>query len=126
MCDVRDVAFGILAAIEKGETGKNYILGGHNLSYFDGWTKFAQITGSRKPIGKLGPLIRRLAGGCGDAWGCVTGSEPDVNSAAIAISSQVHYYDSQNAADNLGYRIRPAEEIITDAWNWFQTHGYVA
>jgi len=39
------------------------------------------------------------------------------------------YYDtcftSQRAERELGYRIRPLEETLADAWNWFCERGYV-
>jgi dihydroflavonol-4-reductase len=125
ICDVRDVAAGILAASERGRTGANYILGGENLSYFEIWQLFARVGGSRPPVGRLGPVIKFLAGRAGDLWGRLAGSEPPVNSAALAMSSQTHYYSSERAKSELGYRRRPLEESVRDAWQWFREHGYV-
>ena len=36
-CDVRDVAGGIVAACERGQVGRRYVLTGANLSYFQAW-----------------------------------------------------------------------------------------
>ena len=55
MCDVRDVAAGIIAAMERGATGRRYILGGHCTTYLDAWRLFAQVAGAR------GPLVPRRA-----------------------------------------------------------------
>jgi hypothetical protein len=41
------------------------------------------------------------------------------------MSTLVHHYSSQRAIDELGYQIRPVEQIISDAWEWFLGHGYV-
>lgn len=125
ICDVQDVAAGIVAALERGVAGRNYILAGYNHSYLDLWRLFARVGGSRPAIMKLGPAQRFLAGRAGDWWGRLTGKEPDVNSAAIAMSSLNHFYQSTRARAELGFTNRPLEETVQNAWSWFQTHGYV-
>jgi dihydroflavonol-4-reductase len=125
ICDVRDVAAGTLAALERGRTGQNYILAGYNLSYLDIWRQFSKIGRHRPPIGRVGPAMRFLAGKTGDWIGRVTGREPDVNSAAIAMSTLCHYYESNRARVELDYANRPLDETLADAWQWFQQHGYV-
>jgi dihydroflavonol-4-reductase len=125
ICDVRDVAQGILAALERGRTGENYILAGYNMSYLDIWRLFAQTGGKRPPFMRMGPLQRIIGGRGGDLIGLLRGREPDVNSAAIAMSSLFHFYDSSRAQAELGYSNRPLDDTIRDAWQWFQERGYV-
>ena len=125
VCDVRDVVAGILAALEGGTTGQRYILGGYNETYFDLWKLFARVTGGRPPWGRAGRAGQVLAGRAGDLVGWLTGREPDVNSASVAMSRLFHYYSSARAERDLGYCNRPLEESVEDAWRWFQTHGYV-
>ncbi|MGE0759828.1 MAG: NAD-dependent epimerase/dehydratase family protein [Pirellulaceae bacterium] len=125
ICDVRDVATGILSAAELGQKGENYILAGYNLSYLEIWRLFARIAGSRPPLGRLGPAMRFAAGRIGDLFGRFAGREPDVNSAAISMSSLYHYYSSDRARAELNYQNRPLDESVCEAWQWFQMHGYV-
>ena len=47
-----------------------------------------------------------------------------MNSASIAIATQWHYYSSQKATDQLGYRSRPLRESVEDAWQWLCEYGY--
>lgn len=126
ICDVRDVAAGVLAALDKGVTGRRYVLAGANISYFDAWRLFIDVAqrGS-KPIARAGPLLRILGGAGGDLWARLTGRESDVNSASIKLSSLFHYYSSARAEAELGYRTRPHEQSMRDAWQWFVEHGYV-
>lgn len=124
VCDVRDVATGILAAMQRAATGEQYILAGHNMRYRDVWNLFAEVTGGRKPWFPAGPMLRVIGGGFGDLRTKLTGREPDVNSAAVRMSSQYHFYSSQKAIDQLGYSIRPARESVETAWAWFREHGY--
>jgi dihydroflavonol-4-reductase len=124
MCDVRDVAAGILAALDRGVAGRRYILGGQNLTYFELWKRIARVSGGSAPICRAGPLLRIIGGRGGDLIGKITGREPDVNSAAVGMSNLFHYYSIARAERELGYVVRPLEESIADAWSWFQAEGY--
>ncbi|MFV1968807.1 MAG: NAD-dependent epimerase/dehydratase family protein, partial [Pirellulaceae bacterium] len=75
VCDVRDVAAGIIAAMERGLTRRQYILAGENLTYLQAWRLFAEVSDARRPIGAVGPWILRGAGLVGDVWGLL-GREP--------------------------------------------------
>jgi dihydroflavonol-4-reductase len=123
-CDVRDVVSGLLSAVQKGTPGRRYVLGGEVLSYFQAWRIFADVTGGTPPMVPVGRLLRMGAGYCGDVWTKMTGREPDINSAAAAISGQQRKFSSARAAAELGYRPRPLRESATDAWNWFRQNGY--
>jgi dihydroflavonol-4-reductase len=116
VCDVRDVAQGIVAAFAQAPPGRAFVLAGHNLTYLDLWRRFADIAGGRRPLCRSGPLMRIVAGRFGDSWGRLSGREPDVNSAAIKLSDQFHYFSSARAQRELGYQIRPLEDSIRDAW----------
>jgi dihydroflavonol-4-reductase len=123
-CDVRDVAAGILAAAERGAVGRRYILAGEALDYFEAWTILAEVTGSRRPLVRLGPVIPTLVGWGGDLVGRLTGREPDVNSAATAAARLPRNFTSARAEAELGYRPRPLREAAQAAWDWFREHGY--
>ena len=125
LCHISDVADGILAALERGEAGRNYILGGTTISYFDAWCLFAEVAGTRPPKRKMGPAIRAIASFLGDIFGKISRREPDINSAAIKMGSLFHYYDSTRAVEELGYSITDSRKTIEDAWTWFQEHGYL-
>ncbi len=123
-CDVRDVAAGILAAIERGVRGRRYILGGESLSFMEAWTMFAKIIGVRPPWRKALPPGLWIYGHFGDLRGWLTGREPNLNSAAVALARLEHHYSYARAAAELDYRPRPASEAAEMAWQWFRAHGY--
>jgi len=122
--DVRDVAHGILAALEKGRTGRRYILGGHSLSYLEAWRVFARAAGRMQPLGVAPRAAVRIAGWVGDAASLFTRRELPVNSAAAAMSMLPHNFSSARAQAELGYAFRPFETTVADAWGWFVDHGY--
>jgi dihydroflavonol-4-reductase len=120
VCDVRDVAVAIVRLVAKTPDGNlsDYILAGHNVTYRDLWQAMAAVAKVRAPRWPLGPLAAAIAGRGGDLAGWFTGTEPPINSAAIAMSQQLHYYDSSRAAADLAYQIRPLNETLADAWHW--------
>ena len=126
ICDPRDVAGAILAAIEQAPCGSRYVLAGENWSYFQLWREIAKQFGKRAPWTFLRRPGRIVAGSAGDLLGKITGKEPLINSAAIAMSSQYHWYSSQRAIDELNYRIRPVSESIADAIDWMRQHQMLA
>ncbi len=123
-CDARDVASGILAAAERGQTGRRYILSGEALSYFEAWRMFAEVTGARRPLGVAGRPMTRFAGWAGDWIRRMIGHELDLNSAATAISTLPHHFSSARAQAELGYCFRPARQAAEAAWNFFLEEGY--
>jgi dihydroflavonol-4-reductase len=125
VCDARDVAAGTLAAAERGCPGRRYLLCGVNLRYLELWRKVAALAGRPGPLGPLGPMQKWGLGWFGDLWYRLTGDEPDVNSAAIRMSSVHHRFSSHRAREELGYTTRPLDETLRDTWDWFRSHGYV-
>ncbi len=122
--DVRDVAEGILKVAEHGSPGERYILGGENVSYLELWQRMARVIGKRGPQGKLPDWLARVAGLAGDWGGKLLAREPQVNSGATAMGQLQHYYDSQKAITELGYRIGSLDEAIADEWRFLQEFGY--
>ncbi|HBJ34065.1 MAG TPA: HpnA protein, partial [Planctomycetaceae bacterium] len=89
VCDVRDVAAGTLAALDRGQTGRQYILAGENWTYRRLWKEMAARMGRPAPVLPIGPLIRVAAVAYGTVARCATGTETDVNSAALKMASQM-------------------------------------
>ena len=125
ICDPRDVAAGILSALERGQPGGSYILAGENMTYFEAWKRFAAVGGRRGPFKCYSRPAGWMAGILGDARERWTSAESSINSATIALGNTFHYYSSERAEKELGYYSRPADESIRDAWEWFIAHGYV-
>ena len=121
VCDVRDVAAAVISAIEHpSNDGRQYILGGHNMTYFQLWKEITRRTSTRGPITPTGPIALWIAGIFGDLKTRITRHESDINSAAIRMSSLYHWYDSSRAKAELGYQIRDLGETLDDAVDWLR------
>ena len=125
LCDSRDVAAASIQSLRANlKSGREYILAGHNLMYLDLWQRMAEHMQARKPIMRAGPLQLMLASGAGDLWSGLAsrfgGQESDINSAAVRMSRQIHWYDSSRAQAELGYQFRDADSTLSDAAAWLR------
>ncbi len=120
VCDVRDVAAGTLAALDKGQCGRQYILAGENWTFRQLWHEMAVRMGRPTPVLPIGPLIRAAAVAYGNVARHVTGIETDVNSAALKMASQMLWFDSSRARTELGYSNRDLSQTLDDAANWIR------
>lgn len=120
VCDARDVAVGVLAAMDRGSTGRQYVLAGENMTYKKLWSEMAIRMGKPKPLMPIGPITRTLAAATGDLSTLITGVEGDINSAGIKMSSQFHWHSSARARAELGYTNRDVALTLDDAATWIK------
>lgn len=122
-CDSRDVAEATIAAVERGgDEGRQFILAGHNVTYKELWSEMATRMGTRPPLMTFGPVPNWVGGVAGDLRARWTGRESDINSAAIKMSCQFHWYHSDRARDELGYRTRDLSESLDASAEWIKSH----
>jgi dihydroflavonol-4-reductase len=121
--DVRDVAAGAVAALERGRPGSCYILGGENLSYAELFAKIAAVTGTKAPrITMPAPLVLAF-GWLSERGAAIGGKQPKVSLAMARIACEGQYYSSAKARSELGYTIHPIDRAIADAYAWFKGRG---
>jgi dihydroflavonol-4-reductase len=123
-CDARDVAAGVIAAGQRGQNGRRYILAGRNLKFRDLWRQIAALAGKPGPWVPMGPIFRAIAGPVCDIRTRLSGRETAANSAALAMSRQSHCFQSDRAKSELGYEFRPLDETLRDAWEWLGEYGF--
>ena len=124
VADVRDVAEGVISAMEHGLSGERYILGGENVTYLDLWKRMATVMNRPHPKFVLPNWLAELGGRCGDLAGKFLKEEPQVNSGASKMGQLFHWCDSSKAKTELGYQLQPVNTALEDAWQWFKLHGY--
>lgn len=123
VCDPRDASDAILNAIETTPTGRHFILGGENITYLELWRRICHQLGKRGPFTYMRLPGRMVACTAGDFIGRLTGKEPPINSAAVTMATQFHWYSSERAIQELNYRFRPAEDSIRDSIEWLRSHN---
>lgn len=121
---VDDVAEGHALALERGQVGRCYILGGEDLSMpallglIDEAAGHAPRARARLPVPALWPvaigaetLARRF------------GIAPMVTREMLRMARIRMYYSSARARAELGYTARPAIAALRDAVAWFRAEG---
>jgi len=122
---VDDVAAGHLAALDRGQIGERYILGGENVYLRDMLAEIARVVGRtpprwRVPIAPLFPLAVLAEG-----VGLITGREPFLTLDGLRMARHHMFFDDAKARRELGYTARPYRGGIADAIAWFRQHGYL-
>jgi dihydroflavonol-4-reductase len=127
LVDVREVARGHIAALEKGRPGERYILGGENLTLKQILDKLAAITGLAAPRIRL-PYAVALAAGVGDTLvtGGILRREPRVTLDAVRMGRKKMWVSCEKASRELGWKLLPVEEALRRAVKWFRANGYAA
>ena len=122
---VDDVAAGHLLAMEKGNVGERYILGGQNASLREMLTAIAGLTGQRPPTVSLPRAPLYPLAWAAEAVAQITGKEPFVTRDALKMASHHMFFTVAKAERDLGYTARPYGEGLTDALAWFRAAGYL-
>jgi dihydroflavonol-4-reductase len=120
---VDDVAEGHALALERGEIGRKYILGGENMALSDLLALIADVAHRaaprlRLPIGPLMPLAV-----VSEWFGRATGHEPMLTTDALRMARKKMFYTSNRARAELGYKPRPVRLAVEDAVAWFAGHA---
>jgi dihydroflavonol-4-reductase len=123
--DVGDVAVGLVDAMNYGETGENYILGGENLTYGEALEVIAEEADGRKPVVRLPATLVRAAGPVVGTVNAGLGTRFFPFNADMAdLATDTHFYSSEKAVRELGYEYDPLAEHVGAALRWYrEEHG---
>lgn len=124
--DADDCAIGHLAAMDRGQPGRRYLLGNHNLSYREFMSLCAEVAGTRRPvvpvpglalgaIGRVGSLLQRY-----DAHRFA-----GLDRHVLLAMQQGRYRTGRRSWEELGVPRTPMRNTVEAALNWFKAHGYV-
>jgi len=121
---VDDVAAGHLLAFERGEVGRNYILGGEDMSLRDILVDIARLSGRRPPRVRLPHGVVLPIAHMAEAWTRWRGTgEPFATVDGVKMARKRMFFSSARAVRELGYSHRPAHQALADAVAWFRSHG---
>lgn len=102
--DVRDVARGHALALERGEPGERYLLGGVNLALADLFAAVARLAGRPPPRLRVPYPLAEVAGRLGIA-----------NRDEVRLARLPMYFSSDRARSRLGYEPGPVEPALARA-----------
>lgn len=124
---VDDVAQGHLLAMDRGEIGQRYILGGEDLSLREILQIVCQHVDRKPPTISLPHDLVLPIAWVAEAWTKLTGGdEPFATVDGINMARKKMYFSSDKARQALGYQPRSGSEAIIDALDWFKAEGYLS
>ena len=123
---VDDLALGHVAALERGGTGRSYILGGENMTMREILRELAGCTGLPKPRFQVPRGLVLTAGAASTlVQGRLLRREPSVPLEAARMSTNKMIFNDERSRTEIGYTSRPAREAIRESARWFADNGYV-
>ncbi len=121
--DVEAVGRGHVDALERGVSGRSYILGGRNctLAQLLGWA--AAAAGRRPPRWRLPYAAALAAAGASEAWARWRDRPPAIALTAVRMARHPMYVTAARARSELGWDPGDVEAAVTAAVRWFGAGG---
>lgn len=124
--DVRDVADAALAALDGGQNGAAYLLGGRYASIGELAATIGRVTGRRVPRLVAPEWLLRTALPFMGAWARLSGTPARFTREMLdTLREHPKAVSTEKARRELGYSPRPLEDTLADAFEWFKTAGYL-
>jgi len=118
--DVRDVANGIILALEKGKTGEGYLLAGQDISIYELFKALAEITDTPGPKIKAPTWIIKFLAPIAEFFYKILKMKPVFTKYAIEVLHSNHQTDSSKAEKELGFKARDIYQTIKDTLDWYE------
>ena len=125
LCDVRDLAAGTIAAVDKGRIGECYILANEPVTLKEMCDMLHEECNAKKikfylPL----DLADKIAQGL-EKQAAKTGKKPLMTTFSVYNLARNNVFDYSKAQKELGYITRPYQETIHDEVQWFMEEGLI-
>lgn len=125
LCDVRDLAAGCIAAVEKGRVGECYILANEEVTLKQLCDMLHEECNCQQikfylPLG----LADKIAGTL-EKQAEKTGKKPMMTTFSVYNLARNNNFDYSKAKEELGYRTRSYQETIHDEVEWLKQEGLI-
>ncbi|MBX7104312.1 MAG: NAD-dependent epimerase/dehydratase family protein [Gemmataceae bacterium] len=126
LIDARDVAAGMIAAVERGRPGRRYLLGAENWSIQKLFMWVAWQTGAAAPRIAV-PYPVALATAMVSEWiaDVFTGRIPAASMTGVRLTRRKMEFDSSRSLAELGIAPRPVTESLIEAIGWFRQRKWL-
>ncbi|HEY6099920.1 MAG TPA: NAD-dependent epimerase/dehydratase family protein [Anaeromyxobacter sp.] len=121
-CDVRDVARGHAEALARGRPGEAYILGGHNLRMSEFMSRACAAAGVPRPP-RVPYAAAFGAAALQEGWAKLSGRRAATTRDLVRASALYTWVSSAKAERELGYAIRPLDEMLVDTLRYALASG---
>ena len=123
--DIADCAEAHVLGAERGTDGERYVISGSTISAREALDIAAQLSGVRRDVKLLPPVIARAAGAVIEGVYRARGKTPPVCREMVRTLLHGHRYDGSRAARELGLRYTPVTETFRRTIDWAIAEGLV-
>jgi nucleoside-diphosphate-sugar epimerase len=116
MVHVEDVADGVLLALDKGELGESYILGGEITTMRGAIEKLAAVSGKKAPKRDMPTGMLKAMTPLGPVVGKVMGQPPNLRELISSADGVTFWAKHDRAMAELGYSPRPLEAGLRETF----------
>lgn len=126
LIDVRDVARGMILAIDHGRFGSRYLLGAENWSVKRVFDFLADECGLPRPKWAVPYPVALAAAYVGELIADVfTGRTPVADVTGVNLARRTMAFDPSRSLAELGLRPRPIRESLRETIGWFREVGWL-
>ncbi|MEM9046063.1 MAG: NAD-dependent epimerase/dehydratase family protein [Pseudomonadota bacterium] len=116
--DIRDLAEGVVAALELGKPGRRYLLGGTNMTTAEMVEIFNPLSAKPAPRIRVPYWVALSAARAEAAIGAVIPGPPKASLTGVKLAGPLLHFDTSRAREELEFTTRPPEETFRDALAW--------
>jgi dihydroflavonol-4-reductase len=121
--DVRDVATGLIGALERGRSGEGYLLAGHEVTVRELLQTIEELSGVPAPRLRLHFGFVRAVSFLTPVYYRITGQKRIFTTYSLDVITSNCCMDSSKAARELGFSPRPLRATLGDTVRWFKEQG---
>ena len=125
LCDVRDLAYGCVAAADKGRIGECYILGNKEVTLKEVCQMLHDASGCKTPYFYVPIKMAYVLAAQMEKKAKKTGEKPMMTKFAVYNLARNNQFDSSKAEQELRYHTRHNEETLRDEAQWLLKEGYI-
>jgi dihydroflavonol-4-reductase len=125
LCDVRDVARAYAEALTRAKTGEVYTLAGHNLTTSAMVARVCALAGVAVPR-RLPYSAAMALAAAEEITAGLQKRRAAVTRDLVRASSLYTYASSERAQAELGYSVRPFDDMVADTLRWAIAEGRLA
>jgi farnesol dehydrogenase len=118
---VEDVAEGHALALDKGQAGDRFVLGGENATLERLFRLVEELAGAKPPRLRIPYAVASAVGRAQWLWAELTGHPPQLTHGEVFVFREEWACDSSRAVRELGYEWRPLAEGLRATLRWLES-----
>jgi dihydroflavonol-4-reductase len=124
LIDVRDVALGLVRAMERGRPGRRYLLGAENLTLLEVLTCLSELCRIPVPWLKMPYPVSLAFARASEVWADrVSRIHPRATVTGVRLAKRMMHFDNSQTLAELDLQPRPVRDALSDAVIWMRANA---